>query len=125
MIKFTVQGVPVPKQSYRAVKGGGYLYPRVVAWEQLVSTFARQAMAGRPPLTGDLVMTIVFVLPDHHRRDLDNLSKAICDSLNGIVFDDDSQIVDLHLTKRVDKQVPGIVVTVETAADTKLVELPY
>ena len=125
MIEFTVQGTPIPKQSYRAVKGGGYLYPRVVAWQQLVSTFARQAMAGIPPMKGDLAMTIQFVLPDRRRKDLDNLNKAIFDSCNGIVFEDDSQVVDLHLTKKVDKQAPGIYVTVEAVADLKLVDLPY
>ncbi len=125
MIKFVVHGTPIPKQSYRAVKGGGYLYPRVVAWEQLISAYARQVMGGRSPLFGNLAMTILFVLPDHRKRDLDNLSKAVCDSLNGIVFEDDSQIVDLHLTKRVSKQAPGIFVTIENATDEKLVELPY
>lgn len=125
MVEFFVSGTPIPKQSYRAVKGGGYLYPRVVAWEQQVSVFARQAMAGRPPMKGDLAMTVLFVLPDHRRRDLDNLNKGIFDSLNGIVFEDDSQVVDLHLTKKVDKQAPGIYVTVEAVADLKLVDLQY
>ena len=125
MIKFVVHGTPIPKQSYRAVKGGGYLYPRVVEWEQLVSTYARQAMAGRPPLIGNLVMTILFVLPDHRKRDLDNLIKGVSDSLNGIVFEDDSQVVDLHVTKQVVKQTPGVFVTVDNAPDTKLVDLPY
>ena len=125
MVEFFVSGTPIPKQSYRAVKGGGYLYPRVVAWEQQVSLFARQAMAGRPPMKGDLAMTVKFVLPDHRRRDLDNLNKAIFDSCNGIVFEDDSQVVDLHLTKKVDKRAPGIYVTVEAVVDTKLVDLPY
>lgn len=125
MIEFFVSGTPIPKQSYRAVKGGGYLYPRVVAWEQQVSLFARQAMAGRPPMTGDLAMTIQFVFPDHRRRDIDNSAKLVLDGCNGIVFEDDSQVVDLHLTKKVDKKAPGIYVTVEAVADTKLVDLPY
>ena len=125
MIEFFVSGTPIPKQSYRAVKGGGYLYPRVVAWEQQVSLFARQAMAGRPPMTGDLAMTIQFVFPDHRRRDIDNSAKLVLDGCNGIVFEDDSQVVDLHLTKRVSKQMPGIFVIVENAIDEKLVELPY
>lgn len=125
MISFVVHGTPIPKQSYRAVKGGGYLYPRVVAWEQLVSMHAKQVMAGRPPLTGNLVMTVLFVLPDHRIRDLDNLSKAVCDSLNGIVFDDDSQIIGLQLLKRVIKDRPGIYVIVSNEIDNTLVELPY
>jgi len=34
------------------------------------------------------------------RADVDNLSKSILDGLNGIAFEDDSQVVDLHVHKR-------------------------
>jgi Holliday junction resolvase RusA-like endonuclease len=33
------------------------------------------------------------------RPDLDNIVKAITDGMNGVVYEDDSQIVSLHATK--------------------------
>jgi len=33
------------------------------------------------------------------KPDIDNVVKAVCDSINGVVYVDDTQIVDLHATK--------------------------
>jgi Holliday junction resolvase RusA-like endonuclease len=33
------------------------------------------------------------------KPDADNIAKAICDALNGIAYDDDSQITELHVRK--------------------------
>jgi Holliday junction resolvase RusA-like endonuclease len=55
---------------------------------------------------------INFDLKDKRRVDLDNLSKAILDACNGIVWVDDKQIIDLHLTKRTGQEKPGVTVTV-------------
>jgi Holliday junction resolvase RusA-like endonuclease len=110
-IVFLVEGEPVPKQSYRAVKGGGYTSPRVRDWQSTVAWRAREAMNGREPLTGPVSMRVVFVLGNKRRVDLDNLNKGVSDALNGIVFQDDTQVVSLHLVKHV-KQNPGVLVQV-------------
>jgi crossover junction endodeoxyribonuclease RusA len=110
-IVFLVEGEPVPKQSYRAVKGGGYTSPRVKDWQGTVAWRAREAMNGREPLTGPVSMRVVFVLGNKRRVDLDNLNKGVSDALNGIVFVDDTQVVSLHLVKHV-KPNPGVLVQV-------------
>jgi Holliday junction resolvase RusA-like endonuclease len=110
---FSVLGNPVPKQSFRAVAGGrGYTDPRVKAWQEKVAYEARYVMDGDEPLTGDLQVSLKFYLSDRRRKDLDNLSKGVLDALNGIVFVDDRQIVDLHLQKYYDKDNPGVSVCV-------------
>lgn len=110
-IQFIVDGNPVPKQSYRAVKGGGYTSPRVKAWQTSVAWRAREAMAGRDPIKGPVSMHIVFVLTSNRRVDLDNLSKNVLDGCNGIVFVDDNQVVNLHLVKHVIPDAsPGVFV---------------
>lgn len=48
----------------------------------------------------DLEVTIEAYPPDRRRRDLDNLLKPILDALQYAgMFDDDSQIVSLHIRK--------------------------
>ena len=98
MTYFFVQGDPVPKQSYRAVKGGGYIAPRVKAWQHAVGWYARDIIKGEP---SNLTMQVdlIFYLAHHKRVDCDNLSKCVLDALNGIAWLDDAQVVDLHVQK--------------------------
>lgn len=110
-IQFIVDGCPRAKQSFRYRRGGGYTDPRVKAWQTLVAIRAREAMAGRAPITGPVAVCVVFVLPDQRRRDLDNLSKGVLDAIKTICFLDDSQITCLHLVKHV-KEHPGVFVQV-------------
>jgi len=102
MISFFVMGLPIPKQSYRHTKHGGYTPPHVKAWQETVAVAARQEMAGQPPLTGQLYTYIDFYLPNFARKDLGNLEKSVCDAMNGIVYQDDSQIYSMILTKYID-----------------------
>lgn len=52
------------------------------------------------------------------KPDATNVGKAVEDALNGVVWDDDAQIVDLQLRKRYG--VPQIVVTVQSM-DTEFI----
>lgn len=110
-IQFIVDGCPVPKQSFRAARGHGYTDPRVKAWQTLVAIRAREAMAGREPITGPVAVRVVFCLPDNRRRDLDNLSKGVLDAIKTICFGDDSQITCLNLVKHV-KEHPGMFIQI-------------
>ena len=47
-----------------------------------------------------------FFTKNRRRVDLDNLSKLILDSLNGIVWEDDCQVWQLDLARYVDKENP-------------------
>ena len=111
-MKFFVPGDPVPKQSFRYSRTGGYTDPRVKAWQSTVGYYAE--LANVKPLTGSVKVSLSFLLKDRRRRDLDNLSKAILDSLNGIAYLDDKQVVDLHIVKSMSKE-PGVVIEIEEA----------
>ncbi len=64
------------------------------------------AALGVQPISGNLAVRIEVFPPDRRRRDLDNLLKAIGDSLeHGGAFHDDSQIVWLLIEKAT--VVPG------------------
>lgn len=100
MVSFFVPGTPVPKQSFRYTQnGGGFTDGKVRAWETTVGWYAKDAMAGQAPLQGDVRVELTFQLPDRRRRDWDNLSKPVMDGMNKIVFQDDSQAVDVRVRK--------------------------
>ena len=64
---------------------------------------------------GDLSVTLRFYRANRIRCDIDNLIKSVADSLNGVIWDDDDQIVELHATKNYDKDRPRVEITVEPA----------
>jgi Holliday junction resolvase RusA-like endonuclease len=105
-----IRGKPQPKQRPRVTRNGTYTPKETLAYEKLVQ-WEYIAQKGKK-LTGALKMAIVvkFKKPksrkdvmwgDYHtqRPDLDNVVKAITDSLNGVAYDDDSQVAVIEATK--------------------------
>lgn len=124
MIRFTVPAIPIaqPRQRHRIVTtAAGSHAMNYTPAKHPVQTFkasvrlaAQQAYQG-PPLSGPVGLVVVFVLPRPGRLrwktrpmprclhqgkpDLDNLIKAVKDSLNGLVWRDDGQIAHANLSK--------------------------
>jgi len=69
-------------------------------------------MGQREPYEREVDIAIEFYLPDRRKRDLDNLSKNVLDAMNGIVYMDDRQVVNLLLSKYIDANSPRAVVRV-------------
>lgn len=118
MISFTIPGAPVPQGRPRVTSTGhAYYDKKTKEYRERVRQCAIVAQNGAEPLTGALVMFVDCVLPipqswPKHRQqaaihgmwhttrpDADNLCKAVADSCNGIIYDDDSQIAVLIGTK--------------------------
>lgn len=59
----------------------------------------------------EVAINIIFYVPNK-RSDLDNLLKGTLDCLTGIIYEDDSQITELHVFKENDKENPRIVLSV-------------
>jgi crossover junction endodeoxyribonuclease RusA len=129
-VQFWVPGVPAPQGSKKHV-GRGIMIESSKAlgpWRERVAMFAHQAMkqAGFTPFTGAVTLRSDFVLPRPKsapklkvlpatkRPDADKILRAIGDSLTGICYADDSQIVDIRGTKRVALfgEEPGCQITV-------------
>jgi Holliday junction resolvase RusA-like endonuclease len=71
------------------------------------------AALGVRPLDGPLDVEVDVFPPDRRRRDIDNVQKALLDSLqHGGAYEDDSQIVRLVIEKR--EVFPGgrVIVTI-------------
>jgi Holliday junction resolvase RusA-like endonuclease len=120
---FFVAGFPRAKESFRVVKDrlgklrGGYAKPEVKAWQAEVGWAARLKMAGNPPYDCRVTVILDFYL-DKDYADLDNLTKAVLDSLEGIAYKNDRKVHRLSLEKHVSRGgLTGVNVTVIPYAD--------
>lgn len=99
MIEFVVPGRPVPKGRPRlGVRGRkAYVYtpPKTREYERLVGWAAKSA--GCRPVEGPVSVTLSVYAKG--RLDADNIAKSILDSLNGVAYEDDDQVVELHIWK--------------------------
>ena len=62
----------------------------------------------KEPLDTDVKLAVTYYFGDKRTRDIDNYGKLFFDSLTGIVWVDDKQVIDLHLKKDYDKDNPRI-----------------
>jgi Holliday junction resolvase RusA-like endonuclease len=117
-VQFTLAGKPMAKGRVRFTqKGHAYTPEKTVAYEGQLAFAAQTAMNGRLPADGPVVVTLIVSMPipaswakkkrDQAERgfihpvtkpDLDNFAKML-DALNHIVWNDDSQIIDLRVIK--------------------------
>lgn len=86
----------------------------VVRGRKVLSKVGRQYYETVAQLVDDMKLTqrlrveIEAVMPDRRRRDLDNVSKAACDSLTYAgVWNDDGQIDDLRIYRTGEVSAPG------------------
>ena len=63
------------------------------------------------PLVGPVAVTVRAYRPQR-RGDLDNTLKALLDSVQGLLYENDSQIVELHAHRLDDARNPRVVLTV-------------
>jgi crossover junction endodeoxyribonuclease RusA len=137
--EFWVIGTPKPQGSKRA-----FQHPstkRIVLteaagaplkdWRYEVKTTAGVQMAGRPMIVqpAAIMLVVDFVLPRPtslpktkatpaavKKPDTDKLLRAVCDSLTGVVYADDSQVIDIRGRKRTAElgEQPGAKIAVYT-----------
>ena len=95
MTAFTVPGRPVPKERPRFNTRTGHAYTprRTQEYESRVGWHARLARV--PMSEGDVAVKIT--LYGKRRSDADNCAKSILDSLQGIAYVNDKQVVRLQV----------------------------
>ena len=136
-LTFTVYGKPVAKGRPRMTKSGHVYTPQTTReYEERIRNAAMSEM-GRDkilPWTEKQPLKVVidafFKLPKsatkkdridvlNHikfptvKADVDNIAKSILDGMNGYVYGDDAQVVDLVITKRYDCDDAFVIVTVK------------
>ena len=140
MITFTVPGQPQGKGRPRIGKVGQHARmftpQKTAAYEGLIAHAGQLAMNGRPPMLGAVavVLDIRLQVPASWSRkkaaealagrvhpttkpDIDNTEKAVFDGLNGVVWKDDVQVVDVCKRKRY-SDTPGVTVEIEEIGAT-------
>lgn len=135
VIRFTVPGAPVGKGRPKVASRGGrfaqlYTPEKTANYEGLVAHAGQVAMNGRDLIAGAVSVQLDIRLPvpaswskrkqsqaldgqvlPTKKPDIDNVEKAIFDGLNGVVWNDDVQVVDVSKRKRY-SAVPGVQVVI-------------
>jgi Holliday junction resolvase RusA-like endonuclease len=122
VVTFEVPGDPHGKGRPKFARRGNFVQTytdkKTTSYEDLVRFHANIAMVDLAPLESAVAVYIYIKLavPKSYSKkrseaclsglerptkkpDWDNVAKSICDAMNGIVYIDDTQIVDAHVTK--------------------------
>lgn len=122
-IRFTIPGEPFGKQRPKFSRAGNYVKTytpeKTISYENLVKLMYQQAAQGKK-FSEDAMFDVRVIayygisrsvskkkqrlMLEHKLRpkkkpDWDNIGKVVCDSLNKIVYHDDSAIVDAQVRK--------------------------
>ena len=122
MVMYTVYGEPVGKGRPRFAKRGAFVSTytplKTKTYEDEIRMMARVAMGSSEPLETPVTLAIYIrvgiptsfskqkrkdalegILKPTKKPDADNVLKCFMDAMNGIVYLDDKQVVNIHLTK--------------------------
>lgn len=108
-----VAGDPIPKGRPRRGKNGHTYTPaRTIAAEKALAWEFKVACTR--PTALPCCVRLQFRCATYRRCDIDNLTKLVLDSGNGIVWVDDQQVVELHVELIRGCIEPGTRITVDT-----------
>lgn len=134
VLLFTVPGRPQPCQRARTVTNSrgethAYTNSRTKEFEARVALFAQSAsrIAGwqwHPRDTYSICLRVFRTDACHwnggNRGDWDNFAKGVCDGLNGVLYRDDSGIVESAVSIRCDPKNPRVEVLLTKLTDGRL-----
>ena len=139
MVTFKVDATPVPKGRARYVRRGNhistYTPEKTRTYETLIKDSAIEAMGSSEPLETPVSLYLYIRVPipasatkkrlqaisdgsekPTKKPDASNILKSVEDGMNGVVYHDDSQIINIHVTK-VFSSVPGVDICVKECLD--------
>ncbi len=135
MVTFKVDANPVGKQRARYVKRGNFVQTytpeKTRTYETLIKEAAREAMGGTEALQTPVSLYLYIRVPipasankkrlqaiasgeekPTKKPDASNILKSVEDAMNSVIYKDDSQIVNIHVTK-VYSSIPGVDICVK------------
>ena len=135
MVTFKVDGTPVPKGRARYARRGNFISTytpeKTRTYEALIKDAAIEAMGSSEPLETPVSLYLYIRVPipksctkkrleaidngsekPTKKPDASNILKSVEDGMNGVVYHDDSQIINIHVTK-VYSSLPGVDICVK------------
>jgi Holliday junction resolvase RusA-like endonuclease len=109
-VKITLPYPPATNNLYATVRGRRVKTQRCRDFHADVHALALEA--GIKRMAGELSLSVDIYRP-RRSGDLDNTLKIIQDSLTGLAWDDDSQVVEIHARRFDDKDNPRAVITIQ------------
>jgi len=104
----TVLRLPIPPSANKYwTYGNGRVFtsPEAAEYKNEVRTFTRCEI-----LTGDIVLNLTVFRP-RKSGDLDNYLKIMLDALQGILYENDKQVVEIHAYRDDDPEDPHVILT--------------
>ena len=122
MVMFTVYGEPIGKGRPRFARRGNFVSTyspqKTKTYEDEIRMMAKAAMGSSEPLDTPVTVAIYIragipasfskqkrkdalegILKPTKKPDIDNIAKCFLDGMNDIVYLDDKQVVNLHVTQ--------------------------
>lgn len=110
-MKLTLGYPPSANRYWRVFQGIARLSQEARSYKAGVVMKAKGLRLGKP-LTSPVAMTLNVYRP-RKAGDLSNRLKVLEDALQGVAFDDDDQVVEIHMYRHDDKENPRVEVVIE------------
>ncbi len=120
MLVLKLSQIPVPKTNRYIRRKGGKVFkpPRVKNWEVRALWELRQQYKG-DPIDKKISVDITLILPNHRKRDIDNMLKSLWDVLEKAgVIKNDNLIYEVRTVKRIEKGNQGVEIRIKEFADS-------
>lgn len=114
MVSITLPYPPSANRYWRNYRGMTVKSDQARQYQEQAGWIAKSQ--GVQPLTGDIAVRIDVYRPAQ-RGDLDNSIKVLLDSLNGIAYQDDNQIVKIIAQRFNDKRNPRAEITISSCTE--------
>ena len=135
-VQYSVPGEPRGKGRPKFARRGNfvktYTDAKTASYEDQIRFYALKAMGDSKVIEGAVrvFVSIRMAVPKSYSQkrreaclngsdkplkkpDWDNVAKSICDAMNGIIYVDDTQIVEAHITKQYAQQAEVVVLVQE------------
>ena len=99
--EFSYLAPSVNKMYCHTRKGGLYLHPDVLAFKNNITNILKEMTFTKS--NKDIKLNVTFYMKNRN-NDIDGPIKVLLDSMNKLVYDDDKQIIELHVKKVVCKE---------------------